>query len=142
MQANPRLGSPGPTARLAAVARGTVTVAVLAVAGCSAPFPSPMAGTVIATEQGAPSPDGRERWVTTIFLDQGQVLGSPDVRVAFWADDLRCDDGEPVPDGPAGLTVGTRLEVDFDPDAPVGTADPPIIDGLSLTASCPPGAGS
>lgn len=117
----------------------TAVAAVLAAAtACSAPFPSPMAGTVIKTEQGAPV-DGRERWVTTIFLDQGQVVGSADVQVAFWAEDLHCDDGEPVPDGPAGLVVGTRLIVDFDPDAPVEAMDPPIVNGLEVTASCPAG---
>lgn len=111
-------------------------VATVILTACSAPFPSPMAGTVIKTEQGA-DVDGRERWVTTIFLDQGQVLGSADVQVAFFADDLQCEGGDPVPDGPAGLEVGTRLVVDFDPDAPVDAMDPPIVNGLRLTASCP-----
>lgn len=130
MQARRRYGA------IVTVALATVLAA--SVTACSAPFPSPMAGTVIKTEQG-PSTDDRERWVTTIFLDQGQVLGSADVQVAFLADDLQCDDGTPVPDGPAGLVVGTRLVVDFDPDAPVGSADPPIVDGLRVTASCPSG---
>ncbi len=115
-----------------------VTAMASVVVGCSAPFPSPMAGTVITTEQG-PSTDGRERWVTTIFLDQGQVVGSADVQVAFFADDLQCEDGEPVPDGPAALEVGTRLVVDFDPDAPIDEGDPPTVDGLRVTASCPSG---
>ncbi len=132
VQARRRSGAIVTTALVAAMAMAAT------LAGCSAPFPSPMAGTVVTTEQG-PSTEGRERWVTTIFLDQGQIVGSADVQVAFFADDLQCDDGEPVPDGPAGLVVGTRLVVDFDPDAPIDTTDPPIVNGLRVTASCPSG---
>lgn len=133
-------GARAPAALLRAVAKAIVAAgsAIVALAGCAAPFPSPMAGTVIATEQGAPV-DGRDRWVTTIFLDQGQVLGSADVQVAFWAEDLVCGGGAPVPDGPSGLVAGTRLVVDFDPEAPVDASDPPVVNGLKLTASCPAG---
>lgn len=88
-------------------------------------------GRVTAAAEAGP--DGTDRWVVTVALEDARVVGAETVQVAFDDDEVACVDGTPVrPDQIESDATIAFVRVGDGVD----TMSPPVIRGRSLAVSC------
>lgn len=109
-----------------------LALVVAAVTACaSGGDGSSYSGVVVGTAEAGP--EGSDRWVLTVELDEGTVASSQVVQVAFDTAEIACDDGRAV--APVEVPVGSDVRFVRVGDE-ADTMAPPVVGGREVRVDC------